>query len=136
METTKQKEITNTTQLSVKAITFNRFEKVADEKGHTIEELVEEVIQQYLQREAEQKMKREMEAFRHLHTKLWAKYPHEYVAIYQSMLVDHDPNCSKLWLRIEQKFPHEVVLIRQVTPEVERIYRVRSPRLVRNEQGL
>ncbi|MDM8521273.1 hypothetical protein QUF64_14605 [Anaerolineales bacterium HSG6] len=134
MEMTKQ--VTETATLPLNVITFNQLQKVAGEKGHTVEALVEEVIQQYLQREAEQKMASEMETFRRLHPKLWVKYPRDYVAIYQGKLVDHDSDRLKLWLRLEQNYPHKVVLLRQVMPNVERVYQVRSPRLIRHEQNL
>ncbi len=102
-------------------------------------ELLQQQVLEFAERlstnlpEPNDKMAKEMNAFRHLHAELWAKFPYEYVAIYQGRVIDHDSNKLSLWERLEQSYRHEIVLMRQVTPEIERVYRIRSPRLVRYE---
>ncbi len=119
--------------LAVEVSTLNQLQKVAQAKGDTVETLVNEVIRQFLQREAEEKMRREMMAFRQQHAELWATYPQQYVALHQGQLIDYDSDRLALWQRIEANYPDEVILIRQVTAEIDRIFEVRSPRLIRHE---
>lgn len=70
-----------------------------------------------------------------MHSKLREQYPDAYVAIYQGNMVDYDTSELELYKRIEEKYPHEVVLIRQVLPEAEMLpvdySRVRSNRFAR-----
>jgi hypothetical protein len=58
-------------------------------------------------------------AYRAMHAELYARYPGQYVAVYQGQLVDHDPDGEALFERIDQRFPDEIVLMTQVreTPE-------------------
>ena len=63
-----------------------------------------------------------------MHADLLQRYEGQHVAVYQGNVVDHDPDLLALYLRIDQKYPDDVVLIRQVRPEVERIIHIRSPR--------
>ncbi len=72
----------------------------------------------------------EVAAYYVLHPMLWKMYPHQYVALYQGKLVDHDPDSFALSLRIYQHYPNQFVLIRQVEEQAETILRIRSPRLV------
>jgi hypothetical protein len=67
-----------------------------------------------------------------MHPALLNEYPNEYVAIYQGEVTDHDPAQSELYLRIRERYPHEVVLIRQVRPEIDRTLTIRSPRFERD----
>jgi hypothetical protein len=120
------------TKLAVSTKTFSQLTKVAQEKELTVETLVEHVITQFLQIEAEQKMGREIEAFRAMHGQLLAQHPNQYVAIYRGQLVDHDADQLTLFLRVDQQYPNEVVLIRQVLPEVDPAYTVHSTRFSRD----
>lgn len=75
-------------------------------------------------------MEKEGQAFLRLHPSLKREYLGEYVAIYQEKLVDHDPDLIELIQRREQRYPDEVVLIRQVLVEPEQELVIRSPRLI------
>lgn len=118
-------------ELAVSAETFKRLTKVAQEKESTVEVLVEQVIRQFLQAETERKMAQEIEAFQTMHAQLLAQYPNHYVAIYQGQLVDHDTDQLGLFLRIDEQYPNEVVLIRQVLPKVDPVYTIHSTRFDR-----
>jgi len=72
----------------------------------------------------------EVAAYYALHPMLWKMYPHQYVALHQGKLVDHDTDGFALSLRIYQHYPNQFVLIRQVEEQVETILHIRSPRLV------
>jgi hypothetical protein len=65
-------------------------------------------------------VEKERNAYLALHSELWQKYPHEYVAIYQGQLIDHDKNKLALIQRINEQYPDDFVLVRQVemTPEI------------------
>jgi hypothetical protein len=115
-------------ELVVNAETLTQLAKVAQEKESTVEALVEQVIRQFLRQEAEQKMQQEAEAFQAMHADLMTRYSNQYVAVYHGQVIDHDPDQLALFLRIDQKYPDEIVLIRQVRPEVEPVYFVHSTR--------
>ncbi len=65
-----------------------------------------------------------------MHPELLEKFAGEYVAIRKGEVVDHDPDLESIYLRIDGQYPDETILIKQVQPEVERIFTVRSPRVV------
>lgn len=76
-------------------------------------------------------MEKEVAAFERLHPTLIKDYLGEYVALHQGQIVDHDHNQIVLADRIESDYPDQVVLIRQVQPQLPPPLMVRSPRLVR-----
>jgi hypothetical protein len=119
--------------ITIEETSMLQLEKAADERGDTPASLVEQIIRRFLREEAAdkdagRKMTREIEAFTAMHPKLWEQYPHAYVAIYQGNVVDHDTDQLELYKRIEEAYPYEVVLIRQVLPDVEKVYHFRSPK--------
>ena len=63
-----------------------------------------------------------------MHSELWEKYPHQYVAIFQGEVVDHDQDELALLKRRNEKYPDDIVLIRQVLQEPERTIVICSPR--------
>lgn len=105
-------------------------EKAATAEGKTSDELAERAIRQFLRDEARRQMQRESEAYRAMHARLLTQHANEYVAVHQGQLIDHDVNQLALALRIQAAYPNKVVLIRQVLPEPDEVYTVRSPRLI------
>jgi hypothetical protein len=61
-------------------------------------------------------MLREEAAFDAMKPDLLAKYLNEYVAVYQGQVVDHDNDELVLLERLDQQYPTQVVLLRQVLP--------------------
>jgi len=80
------------------------------------------------QDEEQEKMQQEVAAYHELHQDLWQNFPGQYVAVYQGQVVDHDGEQLALYLRIRQRYPGKVVLIRQVRPEVEKSWTMRTPK--------
>jgi hypothetical protein len=76
-------------------------------------------------------MRREVAAFEALHATLWQQYPHQYVAIYQGAVLDHDVNELALVERLDEQYPGLVILVRQVLPDLPQTLRFRSPHFVR-----
>lgn len=109
--------------------TARQLTKVADEQSVSPEELVEKAIRDLLRAEADRILTREMQAYRSLHSELLQQMPMQYVAIHCSQVVDHDLDQFALYLRIEDQYPDEVILIKQVLPTVEEVYTIRSPRV-------
>jgi hypothetical protein len=70
-------------------------------------------------------------AFETQYPQLLQNYSQEYVAIYQGKLVDHDSDHIQLVRRIQQHFPGQIVLIRQVTEQPATSLNLGSPRFVR-----
>lgn len=75
-------------------------------------------------------MDREVDAFEAMHAMLWAKYPNQFVAIYQGQVVDYDNDEWALIHRIDQRYPDAVVMIDQVKPTFSREIIFHSPRFV------
>jgi len=118
-------------ELVVSVETATQLRKMADETGRTAEELAEQAIRQFLRDESRRAMQRESDAFRAMHPDLLLHYPNEYVAIFQQKIVDHDVDQLNLFKRIEQQYPDIPVLIKQVLPEPDEVYTIRSPKLDR-----
>lgn len=78
-------------------------------------------------------VEREKRAYRAMHERLWAQYPHRHVAIHHGQLVDHDQDGIALSRRIYAQYPDEFVLITKVEPQPERTLRMRSPRFVQEK---
>lgn len=76
-------------------------------------------------------MAREETAYRAMHAELLVNYAGDYVAIHQGQLVDHDEDELALLHRLEEQYPDEVVLMKQVRPLPEPILHFRSPRFTR-----
>ena len=76
-------------------------------------------------------MKAEIAAYEAMHADLVKTYLGQYVAIYHGKLVDHDVDPVLLHQRIEQHYPGETVLSREVQKEPSRVLYMRSPRLER-----
>jgi hypothetical protein len=74
----------------------------------------------------------EIAAYHALHPMLWSRYPKQHVAIHSGQLLDHDENKVALRRRINQRYPNQFVLIRQVEREPERVLYFRSPRFAEN----
>ncbi len=104
--------------------------KIAHDQAVTTDKVVEKAIRSYLQTEASQILARESTAFRAMHEKLIAQYFGQYVAVHQGQVVDHDPKLGEIYTRMQERYPDEIILIKQVRPEIERVTTVRSPRIV------
>lgn len=100
--------------------------KVANEQALSPEALVEKAIRELLRVEADRILAREMEAFRVLHPVLLQQYPKQYVGIRQGQLIDHDADQLALYLRLDEQYPDEVILLKQVCPSIEEVYTIRS----------
>ena len=61
-------------------------------------------------------MFREKEAYQAMHHELMTQFAGQYVAISQGKLVDNDPNEMALLERINNRFPQQTVLLKQVQP--------------------
>ncbi len=81
---------------------------------------------------AETAVDREEAAFYRLHPELWQKYPGQYVALFQSELIDHDEDQLVLFQRVKQKHPGKFIWIAPVREEPVEEYVIRSPRFVEN----
>lgn len=100
--------------------------KVASEQALSPEALVEKAIRDLLRGEADRILTREMDAFRVLHPTLLQQYPKQYVGIRHGQLIDHDADQLALYLRLDEQYPDEVILIKQVCPSIEEVYTIRS----------
>lgn len=110
--------------------TTSQLTKMAAAQSISPEDLIEKAIRELLRAEASRILARETEAFRAMHDQLLKEYAGQYVAIHQGQLVDHDPDQFALYLRMDKLYPDEILLIKQVSPVVDEVYTIRSPRLI------
>ncbi|MFZ4657273.1 MAG: DUF5678 domain-containing protein [Caldilineaceae bacterium] len=113
-------------QIVIEDNLFAQLQRKARGSGADIEELAHEAIQRYLQEDEQQKMQQEIAAFHDLHQTLLQQFPSQYVAVHGGQVVDHDDEQLALYLRVRQSYPDEIVLIRQVRPEAERSWTMRT----------
>jgi argonaute-like protein implicated in RNA metabolism and viral defense len=76
-------------------------------------------------------MEKEQLAFHRLRPELLTLYAGQYVAIYQGKVIDHDNDKLALVARIDEKYPSQVILVKLVTSEPDKIIYARSPRLLK-----
>jgi len=76
-------------------------------------------------------MKREIAAYKTIHSDLVQDYLGQYVAVYQGKLVDNDLDPVALHKRVIANYPDQVVLSRKVQVDSEPVLYMRSPRLER-----
>lgn len=115
-------------ELTISAETIAQLKDVANQKETSADELAEQAIRQFLRDETRRMIQRESKAFRAMHAQLFAKYPGQYVAIYQGRVIDHDEDQLALFLRVDERYPQAPLLIKQVLSEPEEVYVLRSPR--------
>lgn len=110
---------------------FSQLQQKAIGKGADVQAVAYEAIQRYLQDEEQEKMQQEIAAYHDLHPELLRSFPGQYVAVHQGQVIDHDTEQLALYLRIRQHYSGEIVLIRQVRPEAEKSWKMRSPQFER-----
>ncbi len=120
--------MTQTLELVLADNLFSQLQKKATTEGSDVKVLAQEAIHRYIQDEAQQKMQQEIAAYHDMHAHLLANHKGHYVAIHQGELIDHDVEQYELYLRIRERYPDEVVLIRQVRTEAEPTWIIRTPR--------
>lgn len=74
-------------------------------------------------------LQREIEAYHTLYPELVERFLGSYVAIYQGKLIDWDQSEAALLERKQRDYAAKIVLIRQVTEDVEPELHLRTPRL-------
>lgn len=109
----------------------------AREIGVPVADIVADTVSKQFQRPpvapTRPAMLRETAAFVRMHPELVTTYLNQYVAVTGGELVDHDVDIVALADRVEARFPEQVVLIRRVEVEADRILRFRSPRFIADE---
>ena len=115
---------------------YQRAERRAQIEARPVTEVLRENIQWVFSpfhiNEERAAMLREVAVYEAMHAELWQQYPNKYIAMYQGQVIDHDDDKIALAIRIEEECPNQVVLIRQVQPELPKPLIIRSPRFVRN----
>ena len=114
---------------------YHKAERLAYRRHQPINDVLDEAIDLAeaafaQQTNEEQQMEREEVAYESMRDKLITNHLNESVAIYQGKLIDSDPSEQALLIRLDQNYPNEVVLMRQVTLEPEPDLYFRSPRFL------
>ena len=116
--------------LTVPDPVYQRAEQLAHSSHRPVDEVLREHIQWGLPRFHISKdspaMEREVAAYEAMHAQLWEQYANQYVAVHQASVVDHDHDKVALLMRIRKQYPNQVVLIRQVLPELPCEYVLRD----------
>lgn len=114
---------------------YTRAQQLAQARQQPIADVLTAAIdlveaQQTEANEDEQRIAREERAYEAMRDELISQYAGQYVAIYNGLLIDHDPSEIALLQRLNQDYPHQIVLMRKVQPLPEPVLRFRSPRFV------
>ena len=111
---------------------YERIRLVAKNQHRELSEVAAAVLEEGLplleSQLTEPDWQREKDTFHQLHPDLWRQYPGAYVAIHGGKLVDVDQDRVALLKRVDEQFPQEIVLIRQVKEDPEIVYEHRSLR--------
>lgn len=75
-------------------------------------------------------MLREKAAFLAMHSELVAAYSGQYVAIFRGIVIDHDEDALNLVRRVRRLHPNEIILVKRVEDDPDRVLEFRSPHLV------
>jgi hypothetical protein len=78
-------------------------------------------------------MRKEEAAFEAMKPRLIAEHDRQFVAVFNQKMVDHDENELALLNRINQNYPNDIVLIRQVLEQSEPALMFRSPYLIQED---
>lgn len=104
--------------LEIPAELYERIERLAAVRERPVAYVVQEAlslaVEQIEATADEAKMDREDAAYQAMHAKLFEKYAGQYVAIHNGELVDADEDEMALYIRIDERFPGEVVLLKRV----------------------
>lgn len=125
--------------------TYGLYEQFAQERHQGIAEAIAEYLVQNPPVFSEERttpaastietaIGQEKQAYLHMHKQLWEQYAHQYVAIKGGQLVDHDADKLALYTRIEQRYPNQFVLVRQVEATPERTYTFHSLRSLERQR--
>jgi hypothetical protein len=125
-ETGTLKDKTGMLTLEIDERMARELAQLAHQRATSVGNLAAEAICNFLRAEADQISQREAQTFAKMHAELLDRYPGEYVAVRGGEIVDHDPDQAALYLRVTERYPDELVLIRQVRPEVEMTYTIHN----------
>lgn len=123
--------------LTIPTELYERIERLAAVREESVAYVLEEALALVENRsrdwEVSEAMRREEAAYRAMHAELYEKYAGQYVAVFQGKLVDVDPDEMALYFRIDERFPDDVVLMKQVREVPEPVLHFRSPRFYREQ---
>ena len=124
--------------ISIPQTLYRRARELANKRNQPVNDVLEAAITlaeaEMLPTASQEKaMSQEEEAYQSMLTELVSQYDGAYVAIYQGQLVDHDADELALLRRLDDQYPDEIVLMKQVRSESLPELRIRSPRLVQSD---
>lgn len=114
--------------------------RIAEQTAHSTQRTISQVLSEQLAQDFQPfpalhvsphraTLQREIEAYHHLHAELVKRLLGSYVAIHQGKLVDWDHSEGALLERKQRDYAGKIVLIRQVTQDVEPELHFRTPRM-------
>ena len=103
-------------------------EQDAERESRSVNDIVNDAVEQYLYEQSKTKILWEIEAYHRMHPELKQKYFHQWVAVHDQKLIDHDEDRTILHRRVHEKYGDISILIREVMeqPEVELRFRTRG----------
>lgn len=114
---------------------YQQARRVAQRERRSVDEVLNEalvvafpIVHVHPQRA---QMEAELAAFERQKQELIARYAGRYVAVHAGKVIDDDSDKIELATRIDEQFPNDVVLIKQVKAEPDQELVMRSPRLLR-----
>ncbi len=121
--------------LDIPSELYERIERLATMRDQSVAYVLEEAVAFVEDRSVElvrsAAMSREEAAYRLMHEELFEKYAGQYVAVHSGKLVDVDRDESSLAARIKDRFPNELILLKQVQQTPMREINYRSVRMIR-----
>lgn len=124
--------MSTTIALSIPDAILQKARSEADATNQSLEEVLigtlADAYAPYAVHPERDKMAAEMEAFEAMHSELVRHHLGQFVAIKAGRLIDSDPSLDALVVRIQERYPDEIVLIEEVQPLLPAPLRVHAPR--------
>lgn len=117
-----------TTSVILSEETAEGLRQIATDMGLEMPILAEQAIRQYLRREADKKVHREEQLYQTHHGEFLTHYRGRYIALHHGAVVDSDADELVLYQRIRETYPMVGILIKHVTPQVDEVWHVYTPR--------
>jgi len=116
-------------QVPMDAKLAQSLQRVADERGASVEDVMNNLARQYLREVRHAELEEEMERYRAQHPALLETYRGEYIGLRNGQVLDHDRDGGALYLRLKKEYGEFPILIVEVTDTPEQEFTIRNPKL-------
>jgi hypothetical protein len=131
-QTTVTRPSRSRTAITLESSLADQLRQAAEWNGITLEEATDTAMMDYYYRYAFAKIEKERTIFEQRKPELLKRYRGQYIAMHNGDVVAHAKDLNSLHKQVFDKYGRTPILHKQVLPDPDRDYVIRSPRLVRS----